>query len=245
MPLSRQRRSESGTRDGAGCHHRRDHSAPNIDELASDEPAPGGLRLVATAAKDQMTPGRIAVVITCHNLGRTLVEALASVERQTRPASEIVVVDDASTDIYTQQVLARLERDGTRVVQAGGRGVSAARNLGAQLTSAEYLVWLDADDVLEPGYFEAAGARLDADADLRFRLVRDARVRRCELRVEPLAPRHSSTQCRREAFPMRRRCCAGGYGKQIGGFDEDLLSFELLDFWASVMEQRRPGGCSR
>ena len=54
-----------------------------------------------------MMAERIAAIITCHDLGRTLAEALASVERQTRPASEIVLVDDASTRIYTQQVLAR------------------------------------------------------------------------------------------------------------------------------------------
>ena len=59
--------------------------------------------------------GSISVVITCHDLGRTLGEALESAQRQTRPAAEIVVVDDGSRDVYTRQVLARLEREGTRV----------------------------------------------------------------------------------------------------------------------------------
>jgi len=113
-----------------------------------------------------MTLPRIAAVITCHDLGRLLLEALESVERQTRPAAEIVVVDGGSTDIYTRQVLARLEREGTRVVQAGGRGASAARNAGARLTSAEYIVWLDGDDNLEPRYFEAAAAAHVADPDI-------------------------------------------------------------------------------
>ena len=183
-----------------------------------------------------MTSGRIAAVITCRDLGRTVVEALDSVERQTRPASEIVVVDDASTDIYTRQVLARLERDGTGVVRAGGGGASAARNLGVRLTSAEYIVWLDADDTLERGYFEAAGARLDAEADLDFVS--------CALRAfgaasyvwKPSPPTfveavsdggvpHASTMVRRWLW------------EQIGGFDEELPSFELLDFWASAIER--------
>jgi peptidoglycan/xylan/chitin deacetylase (PgdA/CDA1 family)/glycosyltransferase involved in cell wall biosynthesis len=183
-----------------------------------------------------MMAERIAAVITCHDLGRTLAEALASVERQTRPASEIVVVDDASTEIYTQQVLAGLERDGTRVVQAGGRGVSAARNLGAQLTSAEYLVWLDADDVLEPGYFEAAGARLDADADLHFVS--------CAMRAFGAAnyvwsPSHPSfvEAVSTGAVPHASTMVRRGLWELIGGFDEELRSFELLDFWASVMER--------
>ena len=85
-------------------------------------------------------------------------------------------------------MLARLEREGTRVV--AGRAAAAPPRpeiSGARLTSSEYLVWLDADDMLEPGYFEAAAARLDADAELDLRLVRDARVRRRQLRLDAVA----------------------------------------------------------
>ena len=115
-----------------------------------------------------MMRGRVSAIITCRDLGRTLVEALRSLERQTRPAADIVIVDDASTDVYTRQVIAKLERDGTFVAHGPGRGASAARNLGARLTSGDYLAWLDADDTLEPGYFEAAAARLDADPAIDF-----------------------------------------------------------------------------
>ena len=123
-----QRRVAEARRDASANSSRRwtrlsrGDRAADLDELACHRAAPARLRLVAPAAGDRMTPGRIAAVITCRDLGRTLLEALESVERQTRPAAEIVVVDDGSTDIYTRQVLARLERDGTRVVQAGGRG---------------------------------------------------------------------------------------------------------------------------
>jgi peptidoglycan/xylan/chitin deacetylase (PgdA/CDA1 family)/glycosyltransferase involved in cell wall biosynthesis/SAM-dependent methyltransferase len=183
-----------------------------------------------------MTLPRIAAVITCHDLGRLLLEALESVERQARPAAEIVVVDGGSTDIYTRQVLARLEQEGTRVVQAGGRGASAARNAGARLTSAAYIVWLDGDDTLEPRYFEAAAAALDADPDLDFVS--------CALRAfgaasyvwSPSRPTfvdavstggvpHASTMLRRRLW------------ETVGGFDESLPSFELLDFWASAIER--------
>src|SRR5438034_11806604 len=115
-----------------------------------------------------MTPGRIAAIITCRDLGRYFDEALVSIEQQTRSAAEILVVDDASEDIYTRQVLARVARTGISVVRGDGRGASAARNLGATLTTADYIVWLDADDVLEPTYFEKTAARLDADATLDF-----------------------------------------------------------------------------
>ena len=183
-----------------------------------------------------MTVPRVAAIVTCHNLGRSLVEAVESVERQTRPAAEIVVVDDASTDIYTRQVLIQLETNGTRVVHAGGRGASAARNLGARLTSAEYLVWLDGDDVLDPSYFDAAGARLDADAGLDYVSCAMRAFGAAHYVWTPSPPTfveaistggvpHASTVVRRRLW------------EEIGGFDEDLPTFELLDFWASAMER--------
>jgi peptidoglycan/xylan/chitin deacetylase (PgdA/CDA1 family)/glycosyltransferase involved in cell wall biosynthesis len=183
-----------------------------------------------------MTSGRIAAVITCRDLGRTLLEALESVERQTRPAAEIVVVDGGSIEIYTRQMLALLERDGTRVVVAGGPGASAARNCGARLTSAEYLVWLDADDTLEPGYFDAAGTRLDADPDLDFVSCAQRAFGAASYVWSPSRPTfvdavstggvpHASTMVRRRLW------------ERTGGFDESLLSFELYDFWATAIEQ--------
>jgi peptidoglycan/xylan/chitin deacetylase (PgdA/CDA1 family)/glycosyltransferase involved in cell wall biosynthesis len=183
-----------------------------------------------------MTPGPIAAVITCRDLGELLLEALASVERQTRPAAEIVVVDDASTDVYTRQLLARLERQGTFVARADGRGASAARNLGARLTSSAYVVWLDGDDVLEPRYFEIAAARLDADAGIDFVSCAQRAFGAASYVWSPSPPTfvdavatggvpHASTMVRR------------GLWEAIGGFDEDIPSFELLDFWASAIER--------
>src|SRR5579872_6412205 len=183
---------------------------------------------------------RIAAVITCRDLGRTLPEALESVERQIQPAAEVIVIDDGSAELYTQQLLGRLQEQGTRVAQAGGRGASAARNLGARLTSAEYLVWLDADDVLEPSYLAAAAALLDADADLDFvscaiRAFGEATYTwrpACPTFVEMIsngAWPHASTMIRRRLW------------ETVGGFDETLPLFELLDFWASAFTRGSRG----
>jgi peptidoglycan/xylan/chitin deacetylase (PgdA/CDA1 family)/glycosyltransferase involved in cell wall biosynthesis len=183
-----------------------------------------------------MTDRRIAVVVTCHDLGRTLGEALDSVTRQTRAASEIVVVDDGSTDIYTRQVLARLEGSGTRVIQTGGRGASTARNAGAQATTAEYLVWLDADDVLDAGYFAAAAVRLDEEEAIDFVSCAMRAFGAASYVWSPTAATfvdaiatgavpHASTMIRRRSW------------EAAGRFDESLRSFELLDFWATVFER--------
>jgi peptidoglycan/xylan/chitin deacetylase (PgdA/CDA1 family)/glycosyltransferase involved in cell wall biosynthesis len=179
---------------------------------------------------------RIAVVITNRDLGAMLLEAVDSIERQTRPANEIVIVDDRSTDEETRWILAGLRDRGLTVVEGPGRGASAARNLGASITTADYLVWLDGDDTLAPGYFEAAAARLDADPSLDFVTTAMRAFGESSFVWAPSMPTfveavstggvpHASTLMRRRVW------------QDVGGFDEEVPSFELLDFWASALER--------
>jgi peptidoglycan/xylan/chitin deacetylase (PgdA/CDA1 family)/glycosyltransferase involved in cell wall biosynthesis len=192
--------------------------------------------MVAAGAAEAMTSGSIAAIITCRDLGRWLAEALESVERQTRAAAQILVVDDGSNDRYTRQILEAIQRQGTCVVHGDGRGASAARNLGARLTTSDYLVWLDADDTLEPTWFDAAARRLDEEQDMQFVSCGMRAFGRASYEWKPSCPTfveaiatgavpHASTMVRRSMW------------EEVGGFDEELSSFELLDFWATVMER--------
>jgi glycosyltransferase involved in cell wall biosynthesis len=105
------------------------------------------------------TSVRIAVVIPCHDDGRFVEEALASL-REEEPL-EIVVVDDGSSDGDTLRILAALEQEGTRVVRQPNRGLAAARMAGVAATSAPYVYPLDADDRAEPGSLARQADALD------------------------------------------------------------------------------------
>jgi glycosyltransferase involved in cell wall biosynthesis len=111
---------------------------------------------------------KISVLIPCYNLGEFLDEAVDSVLRQTYQDFEIVVVDDGSTDAETRALLADYQRPKTRVIRAAHGGVSAARNLAIARTTGPYLCALDADDRLEPSYFEKAVAVLEAEPATTF-----------------------------------------------------------------------------
>ena len=90
-----------------------------------------------------MSPADISVVIPAHNAARFLAEAVASVRAQTRPAAEIIVVDDGSTD-ETAPLAAQL---GVKVITQKQAGAGAARNHGAEAATGQWLAFLDADDL--------------------------------------------------------------------------------------------------
>jgi glycosyltransferase involved in cell wall biosynthesis len=111
----------------------------------------------------------VSVVITCRDLGEFLGEAVASVRAQTFTDHEIVVVDDASSDPATLEALRALPAPGLRVLRSDENlGLPGARNLGIQSVSGRYVCCLDADDLLEPTWFERAVAVLEDRPDVAF-----------------------------------------------------------------------------
>ena len=105
----------------------------------------------ATAAVQWPKPlPLISCVIPCYNHGHFVSKAIDSVLAQTYPHHEIIVVDDGSTDL-TSEVVARY--GDVRYVRQRNQGLPAARNRGIHESRGQYLVFLDADDLLLPEHF--------------------------------------------------------------------------------------------
>ncbi len=123
---------------------------------------------VAAGALPEVDDPEVTVVIPCFNQGDFLEDALASVFEQTFDSFEVVVVDDGSTDPATVATLDALDLPRTRVIRQENRGLPAARNAGMAAARGRYLVPLDADDELRPGYLAALHPALAADGDAAF-----------------------------------------------------------------------------
>jgi glycosyltransferase involved in cell wall biosynthesis/SAM-dependent methyltransferase len=108
---------------------------------------------------------KVSVIITCYNHGQYLAEAIESVRRQTYQHTEIIVVDDGSTD-NTKQV-AQSFRDVKYVFQENA-GLSAARNRGIDESAGSYLVFLDADDWLYENGLESNVSMLKQNRNCVF-----------------------------------------------------------------------------
>ncbi len=98
----------------------------------------------------------VSVVIPCFNGERHLSAALASALAQTRPAAEILVIDDGSTD--GSAAVAAAFGPSVRVVRQQNQGESVARNRGFDLARGDWIAFLDADDVWHPDKLAAAVA---------------------------------------------------------------------------------------
>jgi glycosyltransferase involved in cell wall biosynthesis len=107
----------------------------------------------------------VSVVIPCYNQARFLGEAIESVLSQTYPHFEVVVVDDGSTD-NTHEVASRYP--GVRCVRQENLGLSGARNTGIRRSRGGYLVFLDADDRLEPSALEVGLKHLKERPECAF-----------------------------------------------------------------------------
>ncbi|WP_207512784.1 glycosyltransferase family 2 protein [Longitalea luteola] len=100
-------------------------------------------------------PGLISVVIPCFNQGKFIDDAVESVYQQTYTNYEIVIVDAGSDDPFTKEKLRNYKAPFTQVVTSAQQIFpSRARNLAFSHTKGEFILTLDADDILEKTFME-------------------------------------------------------------------------------------------
>lgn len=109
----------------------------------------------------------LSIVIPAYNAAETIAETLASVQAQTFPNWEAIVVDDGSSD-ETVEIANQLAAKDSRIrlLSQPNQGVSAARNRGLGLTNFDWLLFLDADDWLSSKYLERMTEVIAADSSL-------------------------------------------------------------------------------
>ncbi|MFZ3310944.1 MAG: glycosyltransferase [Xanthobacteraceae bacterium] len=180
----------------------------------------------------------IAIVTPTKNRRMLLAETIDSVQRQTLEAWEHIIVDDGSDDGTSEDVSRRAEGDSRirYVTRAGERsGANVCRNQGLAAATADLVVFLDSDDVLEPECLArrveimrrnidldfvvcAMGAFLKAPGDLNYKLRPDV------LGDDFLAFLFFDLPWQTTGPTWRRQTL-----ERLGGFDEQLPSWQDVD----------------
>ncbi len=186
----------------------------------------------------------VSIVVPCYNTESYLAAAIESALRQTHPRVEVIVVDDGSTDGSGRIVEAFGER--IVAVRQANRGLSAARNAGIAAARGEYVLLLDADDMLAPGCAASRARVLDADPGIGLvaGYYREIDARGAMLSRIPELRRVGSLAAFRQAvrrnwgppvgWTFRREAF-----ERCGGFDPLLRSCEDWDFAVRVATRYR------
>jgi len=112
-------------------------------------------------------PRDITVVIPCYNKERTLERAVNSALNQTRPAKQIIIVNNNSTDHSYSEALRLADAHKTvTVMNESKQGVAHARNSGIYASKTRYICCLDADDEIKPEFLSECTNILDIDPSI-------------------------------------------------------------------------------
>lgn len=163
-----------------------------------------------------------------------LQEAVRSARSQTYSITELIVVDDGSTRPETRAVCGELGEEGVLVLSQDNLGVSAARNHGMRVARGSYLLPLDGDDLLEPGYLAATVPVLRDNPELAVVSTQadyfGARTGRMDLSAPSLPwmvaenSIHNTSLFRKADF------------ERLGGYDETLRrGFEDHEWWVRLL----------
>ncbi len=170
-----------------------------------------------------------------------LERAIASVLDQTLLCSELIIVDDGSTD-QTREVLNKLSsstKQSIRIFYQTNKGPAAARNVGVRAAEFPFLAFLDSDDHWHKRKLEKQYQALAAHCRYRISHTREKWLRKgCHLNQKKKhIPRHG------DIFDHCLKLCAVGMSTvmmkkeifdTVGLFDESLPCCEDYDLWLRV-----------
>ena len=111
-----------------------------------------------------MPQSTVSVVIPAYNAEKCLGETLASVFAQTRPADEILVIDDGSQD--NTEAVVKSFGDRVRYIRQSNQGIAGARNVGIHEAKSEWIALLDHDDLMLPEKLQKEMAIAEARPEL-------------------------------------------------------------------------------
>ena len=102
-----------------------------------------------------MNNPEVSVIIPVYNCKEYLSDCLNSLQKQTFKNIEIIIVNDGSTDGSKDIILDYAAGDNRiKYFEQVNSGVSASRNKGFEISSGEYIIFVDSDDWVSPDYIE-------------------------------------------------------------------------------------------
>lgn len=192
------------------------------------------------------TPPTISVIIPLYNGARFITQALDSVFAQKVQASEVIVVDDGSTDDGPDIVSRYAATHDLTLLRKPNGGQSSARNLGIRHSRGELIALLDQDDLWYPDHLQELRQPFTEDECNRpgwtysnlDEITEDNTMRaRAALSAHPdIHPKLELGKCLAQdmfVLPSASMIARSAFDA-VGGFDEDLCGYEDDDLFVRL-----------
>ncbi len=184
----------------------------------------------------KQTQELVSVVIPCYNHGHFVNEAVDSVLAQTYENIEIIVVNDGSTDTFTNAYLKDFSKPKTRVLTTKNQGLPSARNNGIKEAKGKYILPLDADDKIAVNYIEKAVNFFEEDENVGI-VYGKTELFGDQQGVWNL-PKYSLEEMLIRNLIVPASMFKKADWEEIGGYNKNMIyGFEDHDFWLSIIEK--------
>ena len=181
----------------------------------------------------------VSIIIPAFNAEKYLINSTLSAVNQTYKNVEIIIVDNNSAD-KTAEIAQKLSSiyKKIRLYKERKKGAGAARNRGVKEARGEYLMFLDADDILLPYAVELQVATaLKTGSEMVYGDFGIFKNHKCiEIRKmidvsNKSLPEKLLIQFQGNAFPIGSVLLSKRKFEEVGGFDTDLSQAEDFDLW--------------
>jgi glycosyltransferase involved in cell wall biosynthesis len=178
---------------------------------------------------------QITLVVPCYNQASFLDEALRTVFNQSYEFWECIIVNDGSIDNTAALAKSWVDKDDRfSYVYKENAGLSSARNTGVKLSKTSYILPFDSDDKLHKNHLKKAMDVLLNNSDIE---VLTTKVQHFGVKNNILElPKYSfKTLLSRNCFIACSIFKKSTFDR-VGGYDENLKSFEDWDFWIRALK---------
>lgn len=183
----------------------------------------------------------VSIVMPCYNAALHLAGSVASVQAQTRPDWELIIVDDGSTDESWQELRSLAAADTRlKIFQQPNSGAAAARNRALNEARGRYIAFLDADDTWHPEFLARMLDALTTRTDTGLAYCGWQTIGRGTDRDAPFVPPDYENGNKIEAllegcrWPIHGALTPSKLVREAHGFDETLSSCMDFDLWLRI-----------
>jgi glycosyltransferase involved in cell wall biosynthesis len=178
-------------------------------------------------------PGRVSIVIPCYGQAEYLPDAIESALAQTYHDVEVVVVNDGSPD-DTSEVARRYS---VVLVEQENAGLSAARNAGIRVSTGQFILPLDSDDMIHPTYAEKAVPLFTTGVGI-------VRAYQQNFGDDDRAYKLRDVKTVNDILQRNAICCCSVFRRdlweKVGGYDESMKNgYEDWEFWIRILAKRK------